>query len=188
MRFVIILLLLFSSLLAQSQVIDTRSLSISDNNISQNFSVSTTEKKLNPKNTLMYFYYRDDKLFQTQGSFSGWLLHGKYESFYPNKSLESQGQFNDGVKNGQWKYWYPNGFLKSVEKWRNGSKTGYFSEYNDKGVLTKTGRYKSGFMSGNVYVYNDRKEIIETHKYKKGLVVQPQPKTKKITIAKTGNQ
>lgn len=186
MRLILTFLALFSALLVRSQNMDTRSMSVKENSIAQNFSVMTEEKNIKPQNTLIYFYYRDDKLFQTQGSFSGWLLQGKYESFYADKALQSQGFFKLGLKSGEWKCWYPNGFLKSVETWENGRKTGYFAEYNDKGILLKTGRYKNGFISGKVLVYNDRNEVIEILNYKKGL--PEQPKTKKVAIAATGNQ
>jgi antitoxin component YwqK of YwqJK toxin-antitoxin module len=186
MRILIIFWALFSALIASSQTIDTRSMSVKENSIAQNFSVFTEEKNIKPQNSLIYFYYRDDKLFQTQGSFSGWLLHGKYESFYADKALQSQGLFKLGLKNSEWKYWYPNGFLKSVETWSNGIKTGYFAEYNDKGILLKTGQNKNGFINGKVLVYNERNEIIETLIYKRG--IPEQPKTKKVAIAATGNQ
>lgn len=186
MRLLAISLLLFYSSCIRAQNMDTRSMSTRENNISQNFSVLTKEAHFKPKNDLIYTYFRDEKLFQTQGSFSGWLLQGKYESFYADKMLQSQGEYKNGLKNGEWKYWYPNGFLKVVETWKNGYKTGAFQEYNDKGVLVKSGNYSDSFITGKVLVYNDKKEVIEVLTFKKG--VSQQPKTKKVAIVAIENK
>lgn len=186
MRFTLLFPFILSSFFIYAQETDTRNMSVKDNNLAQNFSVLTHEILIKPKNELIYSYFRDEKLFRTQGSFSGWLLHGKYESFYNDKMLESQGYYQYGLKNGEWKHWHTNGFLKLVETWRKGVKIGYFEEYNDKGYIIRSGNYKDGYISGKVLVYNEKREVIQVLNYKKGVLLEP--KTKKVTLAAAQNK
>ena len=168
--------------MAFAQVVtpDTRPLSFKENNLSMNFSVYTEPIEIKPKNDLIYFHYHADKMFQTQGGFTGWLLHGKFESLYADKVLHSQGEFQFGLKSGEWKYWHPNGFLKLVENWKKGIKSGSFAEYNDKGKIIKSGKYRNNIQTGKIAIYDESGKIIQ--KIENNKSTKEAPKTKKITL------
>ena len=74
--------------------------------------------KINKNRT--YYWFNNDSIYSSQGSYSYRVLDGKYERFYINGSLKEQGAFNKGIKSGSWKYWTKEGQLKYQENWRNG--------------------------------------------------------------------
>ncbi len=64
-----------------------------------------------------YYWLDKDSIIQTYSNFSGKLLHGPYEEFYPNDQLYIKGQFKNGLKTGKWYYWDKGGVLKRTEEW-----------------------------------------------------------------------
>ncbi len=68
----------------------------------------------------LYFWYAANKIHSTEGGFSGRLLNGSYNEFYPDKNLREQGNFKKGLKDGVWKSWDEDGTLDSSSKWKNG--------------------------------------------------------------------
>lgn len=62
----------------------------------------------------LYYWYKAQLVITTQGSASGVLLHGAFESFYDNKQLSSKGNFSKGLKHGTWMYWNEKGKLIRV--------------------------------------------------------------------------
>jgi antitoxin component YwqK of YwqJK toxin-antitoxin module len=177
-----VLVFLFKTFSFSQEATETRSMSAKDNNIAQNFMVYTEAILIKPVNDLIYFHYHDDKVYQTQGGYSGWLLHGKYESFFSDKVLHSQGEFRFGLKQGEWKQWHPNGMLKSVENWSRGYKSGDFAEYNEKGKMTKSGKYKRNILSGKIITYGDSGAVAQVAEYKNGKPFSKSANTQKVTI------
>jgi antitoxin component YwqK of YwqJK toxin-antitoxin module len=72
------------------------------------------------KANLFYYWYEANAIHSTQGGFSGKLLNGQYNEYYPNKNLKVQGGFKKGLKNGEWKSWNVDGTLTEVTTWKNG--------------------------------------------------------------------
>jgi antitoxin component YwqK of YwqJK toxin-antitoxin module len=182
MRLFLILFLHCSILTAISAqtFADTRPISIKDNNLSLSFSIYNDPISLDLSNALIYYSFHHERLFETQGGYTGALLHGKYEALFPDKTLHSQGDFKMGIKNGEWKYWHQNGFLKLVEHWKKGYKSGDFAEYSEQGKVIRSGRYKKGLISGKVTTYDDKGHVLQIVTYKNGN--PEQAKTKTVSI------
>ncbi len=77
-----------------------------------------------------YFWYSNNQILHTDGSFSGKLLHGEYLCKYPNGQMKFSGQFKYGVKEGEWKQWYSNGNIKEIAEYSNGVMHGKHILYN----------------------------------------------------------
>jgi antitoxin component YwqK of YwqJK toxin-antitoxin module len=72
------------------------------------------------KSNLFYYWYSANSIHSTQGGFSGKLLDGEYDEYYPDKGLKEQGLFKKGLKSGTWKDWNADGTLKAEANWKNG--------------------------------------------------------------------
>jgi antitoxin component YwqK of YwqJK toxin-antitoxin module len=72
------------------------------------------------KPALFYYWYQANAIHSTQGGFSGKLLNGAYNEYYPNKNLKSQGNYKKGLKTGLWKVWNKDGTLAEVIAWKKG--------------------------------------------------------------------
>lgn len=72
------------------------------------------------KKELFYTWYSANAIYTTQGGYSGRLLNGMYNEFYPNKSLKTQGLYKNGLKTGAWKNWKEDGSLVEQVNWKNG--------------------------------------------------------------------
>jgi hypothetical protein len=86
----------------------------------------------------IYFWYKAQHVYTTQGGSSGTLLNGKFEAFYTNNQLAYSGNFSKGLKHGAWSYWKQNGLLEHVESWKKGKQIGKQFYYNDQGMVYKT--------------------------------------------------
>ena len=81
---------------------------------------------------------------ETEGGYSGELLHGDFRSFHSNGQLKSQGEFSKGLKQGEWKAWDETGRLTEVEKWSNGRKHGLCKYFTIAGNDPELRTYKHG--------------------------------------------
>lgn len=126
-----------------------------------------------------YAWYQKQVVLQTQGSWSGKLLQGNYEAFYPNHSLLEQGNYEKGIKIGLWKKWYSNGRLQQQYNWVNGLRHGTFKTYDVNGNLIEKGQYKKGKLHGSLFKTVDQKTTKERYRNGKLLL-----KKKKKTAAK----
>lgn len=95
---------------------------------------------------LLYYWYTANTIHATQGSYSGKLLNGTYNAYYPDKSLKSQGQFRKGLKNGVWRSWNEKGMLKTLYTWKEGIRNGPYQLFDGTGALTASGEYKHGIL------------------------------------------
>lgn len=129
-------------------------------------------KKFKVNTARFYYWFTQDTILITQGSFNNRLLHKTFQAFYPNHNLYQEGQFEYGLKEGIWKIWYPNGQLKTVSHWKKGLLKGSFTEYSAAGNKVKEGVYKDGLLSGTVATYLPDGKVIETQ-YEKGRQVVP---------------
>jgi hypothetical protein len=123
-----------------------------------------------------YFWYSGNMIHSTQGGYSGKLLDGNYQEFYPSKGLKELGKFKKGLKQGLWKVWDEAGTLTQSITWKQGKKQGEFQYYNAQGTLKQSGKYQDDVMQGKVrnYVGSDSVQVV---KYKDGKVAKPVPPT-----------
>ncbi|MEZ5199164.1 MAG: hypothetical protein R2764_23115 [Bacteroidales bacterium] len=116
---------------------------------------------------LIYYWYKENKINNTQGGIGGKTLHGNYSVFYNSGTLKEKGQFIFGLKNGKWKKWYNNGNLYEVGSWEKGQKTGSWIQYDSEGRLAKVANYKDGELDGDYIEYSNG-EISEKKKFNEG--------------------
>lgn len=90
-----------------------------------------------------YYWFKAQKVIQTQGGASGVLLNGSYEAFYSNKQLVRKGVFVKGLKHGEWLYWTENGILALKENWKKGKQLGEQLKYSAQGDISERLFYKS---------------------------------------------
>ena len=76
--------------------------------------------KIHLKKDLFYTWYGANTIHSTQGGFSGRLLNGRYDEYYPDKSLKAQGTYKNGLKTGPWKDWKEDGVLVQQKSWIDG--------------------------------------------------------------------
>lgn len=106
------------------------------------------DQKLSPKSDRSYFWFGKGRINQTQGGYSGKLLHGEYIVFYKgSKKMAEQGRFEQGLKTGPWLSWNGNGLLKEKSF------------------------YKSGFLNGPLVHFDSLGKPLDTLKYRKGMLV-----------------
>lgn len=117
-----------------------------------------------PEPSNYYYWYSSNVIHQTQGGYSGKLLNGTYNEYYPNKNIKEQGAFNKGLKNGTWKSWDDNGNLKQLFTYCNGQKTGPFSIYNETGLLVQSGKYSNDQLDGKITFYSKDSTRVVTYK------------------------
>lgn len=166
-----ILLVIFTSLSAQKEFedINYNSQTISHADYSERIEFTDSEKIVKTEPGLEYTWLKNQKVLTTQGGYSGKLLHGNYESFYPNKNLKEKGKFSYGLKNGTWLYWRKDGSIKKSEYWKKGQKEKDVILYDSSGVDSLIIPYKNDQMNGKVYeVFNKHKKHVQT--YKKGIL------------------
>lgn len=112
-----------------------------------------------------YYWFKSQKVLNTQGGSSGSLLHGDYESFYKNNQLAEKGAFTKGLKNGIWKSWNQNGVLIHQENWSKGTQIGKQFYYSEEGLIQKTVIYKSNqtqIIARDTTVIKKKKTVLTT--------------------------
>lgn len=92
---------------------------------------------------LLYYWYAANTIHATQGSYSGKLLNGNYNAYYPDKSLKSQGQFKKGLKNGVWRSWDNKETMETLYTWKNGHKDGSYQFFDNTGAIKESGIYRN---------------------------------------------
>lgn len=112
------------------------------------FQTKELRKKTSPENT--YFWYASRKIHETQGDYSGKLLHGDYAHYYADNDLAYKGQFKKGLKTGTWTEWNEDGILKKQSRWKKGQETGAYSLFDEKGNTVEMGQLKSGKRNGKI--------------------------------------
>jgi antitoxin component YwqK of YwqJK toxin-antitoxin module len=134
----------------------------------------------------LYAWYQKQVILETRGSWAGKLLHGRYETFYPNHNLLEQGEYRNGYKVGEWSKWYPNGEIAERINWKNGLADGCFERYDNNGDLVEQGKYKQGEIHGLVISYKDGKRT--KSRYRNGIVKQKSLLKKKLKKSKDTNK
>ena len=147
MKFILLFLIVvfsFSSVFSQKPKDITNYKSIRANNEFFQFHVKDHDEKMprNFSNNKIYFWYKSQEIIATQGGGSGQLLHGNFESYFPNKQLCKRGAFVNGLQHGKWTFWYDNGNLKKIEYFKHGVNVKTTTYYNENGIVSKTSTHK----------------------------------------------
>lgn len=147
MKFILLFLIVvfsFSSVFSQKPKDITNYKSIRANNEFFQFHVKDHDEKLprNFSNDKMYFWYKSQEIISTQGGGSGQLLHGNFESYYPNKQLCRRGAFVNGLQHGKWTFWYDTGNLKKTEYFKHGVNVKTTTYFNEDGIVSKSITHK----------------------------------------------
>lgn len=135
------------------------------------------KKKIAAKPSKKYTWYTRNMLMETQGGFSGKVLHGPYQSQYRNQQVKAEGNYQYGLKDKEWRSWNKNGQLTTIYTWSKGVKNGTFSEY-ENGELVRQGRYKNGQLHCTLNEY-DKGEVVNSFCYRKGKKQLPKEKAEK---------
>jgi len=147
---------------------------------------STKNRK---KNNLKakYYWTTNREIHQSNGSYSGYLIHGTYNEFYLTNQLFAQGTFEYGLKSGRWIYWHSNGQIKIIEHYKNGLLHGEYLEYDQNAKLIYSGKFKNGFKNGVfIKTINDTLEYKEH--YKKGFLKKEKKKIQDLKIKRKSNK
>ncbi|CAN5882498.1 hypothetical protein BH11BAC7_BH11BAC7_16650 [soil metagenome] len=153
---------------------DTYMVYINYENYSVRANVLYDSKKVKTKMGRMYYWYINDDIKNTDGSFDGKLLHGEYKSFFRDMGLREQGSFNYGLKSGVWRSWFENGKIHEIINYQKGKEHGTQELYNEQGEIVSKIHYKNGMRQGKSIVYKNGKNdtvII----YKNGKAQLPNP-------------
>lgn len=156
-----------SQVVLAQDIAATHMVSCNEQNKTHKFYIYNEPKNIPTQNSETYWYYAQDKLNQTQGSYSGFLLNGWFETFVNGNVLIEKGIFENGQKQGEWKIWYSNGKINRTETWKNGRLNGKFSEFEESGALTKEGKYENDNLEGKIKTYKNSK-LVMISKYKNG--------------------
>lgn len=135
------------------------------------------------KETLTYYWYAHNAVFQTQGGFDGRILHGDYKTFYLNNQLKEQGHFYKGLKHKTWTSWSEQGKIREVSTWKNGVMNGTHKLFNANGELALEETLKNGVVSGKQKLYENGKlkatRIFKNGKAQEAKVKAPKPAKEK---------
>lgn len=139
---------------------------ISDKNFRYEF--YTTDKKVNPKTSKTYFWFKGGLIHEAQGGIAGELLNDKFIKMYHSNQLAEQGQFKNGLRVGEWKTWHQNGVLATTLHYSNGLRSGKYFRYDESGKLVENGKFSSNLKTGK-WKNAESEEIIT---YKNGVIVK----------------
>lgn len=158
--------------------------SYTDDGIKQVFCFYKETVRISVSNDLLYAWYDNKVIHNSQGGYSGRLLDGSYTEYYPNRQLRSKGKYKNGVKHGLWKSWHPNGMLKSITHWRKGKVFGKRRIYNTQGELVEIQRFAHGMLKQPKSATIDKKHSKKSNLKKKIVKVKPSKSTEKKEKAK----
>ena len=158
--FLLILFLTFHlSTHAQTPLFKSKIFIDKDHHQIQAYIYPTKMDKIKPKKNRFYHYFYHKEIHQTQGDFSGYLLHGDYQVTNDSHQLIQKGQFKNGIKTGEWKEWQGNGTLSATSKWKNGRLHGQMEVFDQNGHLSNTRRYRRGKAKGEITIFQNGKKI-----------------------------
>lgn len=137
----------------------------------RSFIFQVTDKHQTVSNHTILYWFKSGRIHQTQGSYYGRLLHGRYLVTDSDRRLLEEGQFKNGIKTGTWRTWHENGILKSI--WRRrfglGGNSWQLREYNSNGDLIKKGfENRNGFTG---YIVATRTDSAYLVRYKKSTAI-----------------
>lgn len=141
--------------------------SINSGDTTRSFQVQGIAEEPKLKDEVTYTWYKSNKLFTSQGGYSGQLLHGKYEEFVA-KRLILKGTYENGMRVGEWKSWNKKGDLKSTVTYKKGLRNGDYKLYQPAGQLKEYGNLKNGKRSGKIVFVHPNDSLLAI-KYQAGI-------------------
>lgn len=105
------------------------------------------DKPLRTESQKWYYWYGQDTVLATEGSYTGRVLDGEYKVLYPHGNLRESGDFRMGLRNGEWRTWFPGGALQSIGHWSAGEKNGLFEQYDANGKTVSSEEYSHDKLS-----------------------------------------
>lgn len=130
------------------------------------YASNSVPKKFKKLINVPYYWYYSGKIRMNYGSYSGKLIHGKYEVFDKNYKLLKQGNFEYGLKQGEWNEWYPNGHKKEISFYKRGMMEGELLSFDERGILLSKQSFHKGILDGKSYFYSVDTTVVK--EYKKG--------------------
>lgn len=116
--------------------------------------------------TKMYHWYDRGRLYESQGAYAGYLIHGQYLKYSRSTGrLLEKGIMDKGIRIGIWLKWHDNGNIYEVANWENGIQSGKTLVYTSEKALYAKYRYKNGLLEGKQLFYKDGK-LIEKQKFR----------------------
>lgn len=156
-KLILVLLLFFLTVNANGQNLNAKRYVKTDSFKCEFFVSDKVIKDFFIRDSLIYFWCKAQKIFDTQGGYSGKLIDGKFNKFYHSGQLAEQGFFKRGLKDGEWKIWHPNGLLKQVSTYKEGKINGRLVKFDEAGNVTAEQKYKRGKLKSK----NSRQEEIQ---------------------------
>jgi antitoxin component YwqK of YwqJK toxin-antitoxin module len=135
------------------------------------------------KENRYYYWYKDNRIFCSEGDFDGKLLNGTYTCCYSDKNLKEKGRYEKGLRKGIWRRWYANGVTREVIHFKDGLRHGKYFLYSSGGQLVLEAFYKRGKLHGKYIQWSDG-TIKQKSKFKNGAEVK-KPGRKKKPMDKT---
>ena len=123
---------------------ESRSVAISNPNGKFETVILLANKKIIPRRTVNYYWYKWNEIHNSQAAFSGKLLHGPYMHYDANNQPKEGGHFHYGVKVGIWKTWHPDGQLASIQHWKKGKQHGTTKQFDFEGNIANKHKYNRG--------------------------------------------
>ena len=117
-----------------------------------------------------YTWSNRDAIFETQGGFSYYLLHGPYERFDKNGQLMEKGNFENGLRTSRWTKWQISGKLLEDAHYRDGLLHGMVNYYDKNGKIHKSAQYNKGVLDGCTFIY-EADTLKAKNKYRNGKLV-----------------
>ena len=128
------------------------------------------KRSVREKSGSMYSWFIGGKIKNSQGSYTGKLLHGKVEIIGPDSGLLENGRYKMGRKRGAWRKWYTTGELFQERYFRKGWIHGVTREFNESGEVQKLTRFSFGKKDGKQKEFLKR-SLLAKRKYRKGLLI-----------------
>ncbi len=140
----------------------------------------TTDKKIKPKSTKTYYWFKGGLIHSAQAGVAGELLNGKFTKMFHSNQLAEQGEFRNGLKIGLWRTWHANGIVETTQYWNGGLRTGLSYRYDKNGEVIEKGSFKANKKHGT-WIDSIKKDTVI---FKNGTIVSKKLKVSKEDKAK----
>ncbi|MES2629009.1 MAG: hypothetical protein V4616_08570 [Bacteroidota bacterium] len=146
------------------------------------FYVMDQHASVEVNNRVIYWWFKNNSVHQTQGGYDGLLIDGPYVIYYANNDLKEKGEFSKGRRNGNWKSWHTNGNLKTINTWKYGELHGSSTQFDSTGKLVQQSGYRYGQKHGLFITHSDTATVQE--QYNRGVLKVKKLKVKKDKVKK----
>lgn len=124
-----------------------------------------TQIKVKEKNRKYYHFVFRNRLYASQGGYTGKILDGLSTEFYFDLTMKSKGNYSLGLKDGKWKYWRQDGTIEKIENWKMGEFLSYI-QFSDNGEMSERKKLKETWF---LAIINKIKDSVLVFKNKRKL-------------------